>query len=393
MDAELPQLDVAEWGELLAPLAESKEGKNGADNALLPHALTLRTGEVRAGSTTLHGVHVQATRHGARWDAHANARELEGRIAYDPRSTGHITARLSHLHLDTPKEEQPEPENAAAGDEHHRLPALNVQVQDFALNGRALGRLTLRAGHEGQHWRISALELHTPEATLAASGQWSAARGQGTRLDLNLDVRDGGALLTRFAMPGVVARSSGRIAGRLHWDGAPWQPHFPSLGGQLKLDLGAGQFLKADLGIAKLLGVLSLQSLPRRLTLDFRDIFSTGFAFDTITGDVHLVAGSAITNNLRMSGPQALVAMEGNANLVHETQDLRVLIVPNIDAGAAALAATAINPVLGLSAFLAQLVLQKPLAHATTRQFAIEGTWKEPRVTPIPVAPGHGNTP
>ena len=63
------------------------------------------------------------------------------------------------------------------------------------------------------------------------------------------------------------------------------------------------------------------------------------------------------------------------------------------DAGAAALAATAINPVLGLSAFLAQLVLQKPLAHATTRQFAIEGTWKEPRVTPIPTAPGQENTP
>ena len=146
-------------------------------------------------------------------------------------------------------------------------------------------------------------------------------------------------------------------------------------------------------GAPWLLGVLSLQSLPRRLTLDFRDIFSTGFAFDAITGDVHLVAGSAVTHNLRMRGPQALVAMEGNANLVHETQDLRVLIVPNIDAGAAALAATAINPVLGLSAFLAQLVLQKPLAHATTRQFAIEGTWKEPRVTPIPTAPGQENTP
>ena len=225
------------------------------------------------------------------------------------------------------------------------------------------------------------LELHTPEATLAASGQWSAARGQGSRFELTLDVRDGGALLTRFDMPGTLARSSGSISGKLHWDGAPWQPHFPSLGGQLTLQFGEGQFLKADPGIAKLLGVLSLQSLPRRLSLDFRDIFSTGFAFDAITGDVNLVAGSAITHNLHMRGPQALVAMEGSASLVHETQDLRVLIVPNLDAGAAALAASILNPVVGISAFLAQLVLQKPLAHATTRQFAIEGTWKEPRVT------------
>ena len=397
IDAELEQLDVAEWSELLAPLAAGNEGKSSssANNDFMPGALTLHAGEVRAGSHTLHDVRLSATRSGALWRADARAKELAGAISYNTQGTGRVTARLQHLHLDTPKEKQTQQENAATGDEHRRLPALDVQVQDLRLNSRALGRLALNAGHEGQHWRINTLELHTPEATLAASGQWSAARGQGARLKRALDVRDGGALLTRFAMPGVIARSSGNISGELHWDGAPWQPHWPTLGGQLKLDLGKGQFLKADPGIAKLLGVLSLQSLPRRLTLDFRDIFSTGFAFDSITGDVNLVAGSAITRNLRMSGPQALVAMEGSANLVHETQDLRVLIVPNIDAGAAALAATAINPVLGLSAFLAQLVLQKPLAHATTRQFAIEGTWKEPRVTPIPTAPAErqGNTP
>lgn len=395
LDAQLARLDVAEWGTLLAPLAENKEGKGGsADSALMPSALALRAGEMRAGSHTLHDVRLEATRSGAQWRADASARELAGAVSYSTQGAGRVTARLERLHLGTPKETKAE-EPPSAGDEHQRLPALDVQVQEFTLNGRALGRLALQAGHEGQHWRINALELHTPEATLAASGQWSAARGQGSRFELNLDVRDGGALLTRFAMPGVVARSSGRISGNLRWDAAPWQPHWPSLGGQLKLQLGEGQFLKADPGIAKLLGVLSLQSLPRRLTLDFRDIFSAGFAFDAITGDVHLVAGSAVTRNLHMRGPQALVAMEGSANLVHETQDLRVLIVPNIDAGAAALAATAINPVVGLSAFLAQLVLKKPLAHATTRQFAIEGTWSAPRVTPIPTAPANsqGSTP
>ena len=57
-----------------------------------------------------------------------------------------------------------------------------------------------------------------------------------------------------------------------------------------------------DPGIAKLLGVLSLQSLPRRLTLDFRDIFQQGFAFDGIDGDVKIGQGQATTRNLRMRG-------------------------------------------------------------------------------------------
>jgi hypothetical protein len=45
------------------------------------------------------------------------------------------------------------------------------------------------------------------------------------------------------------------------------------MSGQFNVNVESGQFVKADPGIAKLLGVLSLQSLPRRLALDFRDVF------------------------------------------------------------------------------------------------------------------------
>jgi len=49
------------------------------------------------------------------------------------------------------------------------------------------------------------------------------------------------------------------------------------MGGGFNVNVESGQFLKADPGIAKLLGVLSLQSLPGGLALDFRDVFSDGF--------------------------------------------------------------------------------------------------------------------
>ena len=105
-----------------------------------------------------------------------------------------------------------------------------------------------------------------------------------------------------------------------------------------------GQFLKAEPGVAKLLGVLSLQSLPRRLALDFRDVFQSGFAFDRIDGDAKITNGVAQTRNLRMRGVQALVLMEGQADLAQETQNLRVFVVPELNAGAASLAYAAINP-------------------------------------------------
>ena len=122
-----------------------------------------------------------------------------------------------------------------------------------------------------------------------------------------------------------------------------------------------GQFLKADPGPARLLGVLSLQALPRRLVLDFRDAFSEGFAFDFLRGDVRIDQGKAVTNNLQMKGVSAAVLMEGQADLVRETQDLRVVVVPELNTTSMALIATAINPVVGLGTFIAQLVLRRPL--------------------------------
>ena len=148
--------------------------------------------------------------------------------------------------------------------------------------------------------------------------------------------------------------------------------------------MGAGQFLKADPGLAKLLGVLNLQALPRRLTLDFRDLFSEGFAFDFIRGDAQVRQGTATTNNLQMKGVNAAALMDGSADIAHETQNLRVVVIPEINAGTAALVATAINPLVGLGTFLAQALLSKPLSAAATQEFQIEGTWADPKITKVP---------
>jgi uncharacterized protein YhdP len=203
-------------------------------------------------------------------------------------------------------------------------------------------------------------------------------------MSFRLDMADAGALLARFGMKDVIRHGRGRLEGDVDWRGSPLSLDYPTLGGQLHVDVGTGQFLKADPGLAKLLGVLSLQALPRRLTLDFRDLFSEGFAFDFVRGDVKIVDGRASTNNLQMKGVNAAVLMDGVADIAKETQNLRVVVVPQINAGTAALVATAINPAIGLGTFLAQWLLSKPLSAAGTQEFQIDGTWTDPNITKVP---------
>ena len=342
---------------------------------------------------------VGGSREGSTWRANLDAHELSGYLEYRQSSAsnpGRVYARLQRLVIAPSRSSEVE---QILDEQPSSIPALDIVVDDLDLRGKKLGRVEVdavnqtAAGSTRREWRLNKLTLTVPEARFSATGDWaepvprarSAARR--TLMNFTLDMSDAGALLARFGMKDLVRQGKGSFEGQVTWNGSPLSMDLPSLGGQFKVDVANGQFLKADLGRAKLLGVLSLQSLPRRLSLDFRDLFSEGFAFDFVRGDVHIEQGLASTNNLQMKGVNAAVLMDGHADILHETQDLKVVVVPEINAGTASLVATAINPLIGLSTFLTQLLLRRPLMEAATRDFHITGAWTDPKIEPIPHTP------
>lgn len=322
------------------------------------------------------------------WRATLDAEQLSGFVELRPArasQAGRVYARLARLSL--PKSEA-ESVSQLLEQQPSSLPALDIVVDDFELRGKHLGRLEVEAQLQGatREWRLTRLQLRHPDAVLNATGQWLAEPGQALRraqMDWKLDVADAGNLLERLGQGRVLRGGKGQLAGQVSWRGSPLAPDYPSMSGQLSVALDAGQFLKAEPGVGRLLGVLSLQSLPRRFLLDFRDVFQEGFAFDGIGGDVTIAHGVATSHNLRMRGVQATVAMEGHTDLAAETQDLRVVVVPEVNAGGASLAYLAINPAVGLTTFLAQLLLRKPMAAAGTSEFHVTGSWEDPKVDKV----------
>ena len=199
-------------------------------------------------------------------------------------------------------------------------------------------------------------------------------------MKFTLQGNDFGKLADRLGYSGALRRGEGTLTGELRWQGAPTAFDPASLDGKIELDIQRGQFVKIDAGAGKLLGVLSLQALPRRLTLDFRDIFSQGFAFDSINGQVSIDNGIARTNTFKMKSPAAAVVIEGSANLGLETQDLHVVVVPDTNPGIATLAYGLANPIIGLGAFVGQLLLRDPLSKAFTFEYQVTGKWDDPQV-------------
>jgi uncharacterized protein YhdP len=193
---------------------------------------------------------------------------------------------------------------------------------------------------------------------------------------------DGGAALGRLGFPGALSRGSGRIEGDVKWMGSPLDIDYPTLAGRVNLAIDGGRFLKVDPGsAARLLTLLSLQSIGRNLAADGGSQFAEGFAFTSIRADATIDRGILKTDNFRMNGASAAVLMSGTLDLRNETQQLSVVVLPEIDASSAALAVGVVNPVLGLGTFLAQLVLKDPLSRAFALQFDVTGSWTDPKIT------------
>lgn len=415
-----PSLDLKAWQGLLdamtapgVPARVATAESQAADESLIPEVIQLQAAALSWQQRTLRNVNA-TVQHPAPhvWKVQLESAQAAGQVDWLPEripaangAHGRVVARLSRLLV-------PEAEAKAIADQAADrlvaseptagLPALDIVIDRFQWRGLDIGRFEVEAvnrlipvtGGPGlPEWRVTRMKLANADAELDAVGNWTALGAQNnvrrpgdgrvrprSAFSFTLDLRNSGALMNRLGLPPAIKGGKGKFTGQVSWLGSPLDLDVPSLSGDLKVALSEGQFLKADAGMARLLGVLSLQALPRRFLLDFRDIFQQGFAFDSVDGDIKVSQGQATTRNLRMRGVQAVVLIEGQADLLRETQDLTVYVVPEINAGTASLAYAAINPVIGLGTFVAQMLLRKQVSEAATTVFRIGGTWADPVV-------------
>ncbi|TFW19098.1 YhdP family protein [Duganella callida] len=398
----LRTLNIDQWLDFGAAIGggAADSGAGAADAVdmnqyVLPDTVAARASELAIGDRQLDNVVVGVTHQKGTWQASIDSAQANGYLTWAEPSTGaglgKVSARLSTLVIPESRssdvQELLDGKSAAA-----TIPALDVVVERFELFNKPLGRLELQANNAqlggAREWRVNKLSLGNADGELSGTGKWVSKEGvHTTTLNFNLDIVDAGKLLERFGYVDTLKGGKGTLKGDLAWKGLPYSLDLPSLSGQIAMNVEKGQFLKQDPGAAKLLGVLSLQALPRLLKLDFHDVISEGLAFDGITANVNVNRGIARTDNLKMHGVAATVLMDGSADIANETTNLHVVVIPEVNLGTAPLVyGLAVNPVIGLGSFLAQLFLSAPVMKALTYHMQVTGPWKAPAVTKLDAA-------
>ncbi|MBK8064817.1 MAG: hypothetical protein IPK29_12745 [Betaproteobacteria bacterium] len=394
LDAWLPLLTAADLSGGTAAAAATTPAAPAAVTA--PAAATPPTAapatasfDLRLGSLDVYGKRISnlALRAGADargWQASMTASEMSGDIGYRSEGRGRLTARLSYF---TPPPDAPGARAAAAGGTKD-YPAVDLVAERFNYRGKQFGRVEVVAQPEGSNWRIERLASLNPEASLTGKGLWTvggsgaAATPARTALDFALEVNDAGKYLDRLGSKDTVKGGTAKLSGRLNWNGDPLGLDYPSLSGDLSLQAENGQFLEIEPGIGKLVALMSMQMLPRRIALDFRDVFSKGFAFDRITSSMHIDKGVMRTKDFKMRGPAAEVDIDGETDLARETQNLHVRVVPQLGDTASTVVGL-LNPVAGVATMIAQRMFKNPLGQIFAFDYALTGTWTDPKVAKV----------
>ncbi|CAN0618652.1 conserved protein of unknown function [Burkholderia multivorans] len=402
------ELDADAWLALAKSLREPKPADETQASAahvdlasFAPKRFAFHFGTLKLLKRNWENVIVGASHVDDLWQANIASNQVSGYLSWAPggglNGAGVLNARLAKLVIPQSAEHDlvgraidlPMPTDRA-------MPSVDLVVDQVVARGHDIGRLEVNAHNLDEDgvpvWQLDRLELSNPAATLTATANWRAPRRAAapglddtaaprrTVFDFKLDIADAGALLDRVGLPRTVESGHGTLTGRVAWHGGPTALDYPSLHGQLALDIAHGKILKVDPGAAKLLGVLSLQSLARFVTLDFRDVIGKGLPFEKITGTGQIANGIARINDFEMTTAPAKVTVNGAVDLGAETQDLRAHVAPKIGAGTAAIAAAIINPLLGVGVLAADLALSQTLRHAFALDYRITGSWAHPHI-------------
>lgn len=417
--AQFDTLDVDAWRSVIASLgseavtpgtqgtppapaatAAAARDEFGALTPYLPTRLALHAKQVRLLSRQWPELVVGAQRNERDWQVSLASELVSGFAEWhapdEKNPSGAIRARLAKLVI--PREDHGSDVLTQVLDEpSDEFPAIDVVANDFVLRDKPLGRLQLNAHNDMEDgvpvWQLTKLQLSNSAATLDVKGNWRTSRRKAaqaaqtgndddvprrTVLDFNLDVKDAGGLLDRLGLPKTLKDGSGTVSGRFGWRGGPDAIDYPTLGGRVAIDLKRGRILKADPGLAKLLGILSVQTLAKILTFDFNSVIGSGLPFDSIVGNVAIQGGVANTTDLTINANAATIRIDGHTDLSRETQDLNVLVLPKINAASASLAWAIINPALGIGSFFAQLALGDQLSRTLSTTYHVTGSWDNP---------------
>lgn len=279
------------------------------------------------------------------------------------------------------------------------IPPLAIVAQQVRIGDKNLGRVVLNTASLPNGLSIRNLQVTTSFVNVSAKGEWLIQNDrQASHIQGTISTTTINDLLRawNYSTSDLVG-SKANATFNLSWADAIYSPDTKNMSGDISFELGEGRIVNlsqssnAKMDLGRLLNIFNLNTIPRRLSLDFSDITQKGYSFDSIKGYLTIRDGNAYTTNTRLNGPIAGISISGRIGFAAKDFDLTMAVTPYVTSGLPIVAAAAATGgaalVVGAATWVAdKLFVGKEVSKAITHQYKITGSWNNPKVESVGAA-------
>ena len=364
-------------------LSRSGEQKSGAADRI--RSIDLVVERFFAIGQRFEGHHIRVDRSAHDWFVQIEGDDAQGSVLvpYDLASGREIVVDMQRLRL--PGDDSTPPSTSSP--DPRKLPPIALKAAEFAIGDRYFGAVEARIERREGGLEATTLVAHDPTFDIVGTGRWVAddsdSWGSRTTMAATLTSSDAKTTLARLNFaPGVLADQLGLVFD-VAWSGGPRSDFLAELDGNVRVRLADGQLEEVEPGAGRVFGLMSFAALPRRLALDFTDVFNRGFSFDEITGTFRIEDGVAHTCDLSLVGTSADIGIVGRTDLANQRYQQGAVVSANVGNTLPIVGAVVGGPPGAAAMLIFSQLFRKPLQEMGQVYYAMEGDWEDPEIDSI----------
>jgi uncharacterized protein YhdP len=265
-------------------------------------------------------------------------------------------------------------------------PKINIKSKHVKTSRAVLDNVHIILSPQDDYISIDKLSFNNLNLEMQSSGKWFTDKNEKTEILADIKSDDLGQALTGLGYPGALKGGDLDAKLKAEWQGSLVNFSFSNATGDLNFTIKNGQINELDKGtqaIGQVLGLFSISSIPKRLSLDFSDFFSKGLRFDNLQSNVSLGNGVADTKKMTILGSFGEMRLSGKSNLVNKTHDQTLLFIPDLSSTSLVTGAVLGGPI-GAAASIFYDKLLKEFGLDTNKlagiEYSIKGPWKNPKI-------------
>ncbi|NTS75877.1 TIGR02099 family protein [Catenovulum sp. SM1970] len=263
---------------------------------------------------------------------------------------------------------------------YDQLPPVTFDCQRCEWETLPLGSIALNVSRDNNQVQVNDFRLKYKKNVVEGNGEWILENGQNKTSTVGTVKSDDiGAWARSYDFTSPVKDSNFESNFELSWQSTPYNLDLVSLNGELKGKLGEGHLSEVSDKGARVFSVLSLDSLVRKLRLDFRDVFNKGLFYNSMQGTMQVNNGVVSTQDTVMNAIAGNMNIQGQTNLTTQAINYNISFAPKVTSSIPLIVAWMVNPVAGVAA----LAIDKTLESAeviSKLEFKITGTIYEPLI-------------